>query len=161
MKKPKLPGARTTIKYGGKRLRVGSMTMPRAQAGKLEEAEEPMGMINGKRPTSSYEWHIARALWHYGWEFEYLLTFRGGHQMRGGLELDFLVKTIPAATAVPVDGGYWHRNAKHERYHDTEIIKALRDEGYKVRNEVIHALDKDCVTFDTAKQFIHRHFGRA
>lgn len=163
MKKPKLPGAGTTIKYKkGKSFKTPTMRMKREQAGVLEDAEVPPGMINGKMAGSSYEWNIARALWSYGWNtFGYQVSVKGGHEFRGGQVLDFLVPTRPAQTALAVDGGYWHSNAQKERYKDTTLLQALRQEGYQVKNEVLHAKDEHAVTYEAARAFIFKHFGRA
>lgn len=162
MKKLKLPGAGTTIKYkkakgeGAKRSR-----MPRVEAQMLEQPEEPMGLINGQQPGSSYEWNIARALWSYGWTFEYQVALRGGREFRGGQVLDFLVPTKPASTALSVDGGYWHSNSQKEQMYDTTLLQALRDDGRLVKNEVLHAKDAHAAEYEAARAFIFRHFGRA
>lgn len=159
-KKPKLPGAGTTIKYSRKKSPAGLKEMPRVQSQVLEEADVPTGLINGRMPGSSYEWNIARALWSYNWDFEYQVSLKGGHEFRGGKVLDFLVPTRPASTALSVDGGYWHRNSQKEKLYDAQLLQALRQDGRQVKNEVLHATDKDAAKYQDARAFVYKHFGR-
>lgn len=162
VKKPKLPGAGTTIRYKKPPTRSKqTMQMKRINANPLEQPDVPMGMINGKMPGSSYEWNIARALWSYGWQFRYQVSVRGGHEFRGGQVLDFLVPTKPAQTPLSVDGGHWHSNAQKEKLYDARLLSALRQKGIQVTNEVLHATDKDCAEYQDARAFIYKNFGRA
>jgi len=158
----KMPTSKTKIRYSGGSRGARGMDMDRIPIATEIEQEEPMGLINGREPGSEYEWNMARALWFYGWdEFLYQVGVRGGYEIRGGQVLDFLVPTRPMWTAMPVDGGYWHRNAANEQLKDAELLRALRNMGYQVNNEVLHAKDKDCVTIAASKQFVFKNFGRA
>ena len=159
----KLPTSKTKIKYGGgSKKRKGTKRGSIPQVDVLQEEDAPMGLINGRAPKSTYEWNMARALWFYGWEdFLYQLALKGGYDIRGGLVLDFLVPTVPLWTPLPVDGGYWHESPTEERLRDDELLEALRNKGYKVRSDFEHAVDKNAATFDAAKEFIGKQFGRA
>jgi len=149
------------IVYKGGSGRRASMKVRPVQALVIEPPAEPMGTINGRVPASSYEWNMARALWFYKWEFFYLLQLRGGHDIRGGLECDFLVKTRPFWTPLQVDGGHWHTDSEKERLHDTDLINALRERGYQVNFPPKHAVDKDAAVFEDAKRYVATEFGRA
>jgi len=161
--KLKMPTGKTAIKMKKRRGATGGMSMgTRVKAIKLEPPVEPMGLIHGKQPGSSYEWHIAQALEKYGWEYQYQVPVLTGKRLAGGQVLDFLVKTIPMWTALAVDGEYWHRNdARHKMTKDIAMISALRKDGYSVRGDVLHAGDADAETTADARQFVLKEFGRA
>ncbi len=82
--------------------------------------EEEMGLINGVKPASIYEWRTAKALWKLGHTFEYQYPIGGG-RTRGGQVLDFLVDTKPLMTPVYVNGSYWHTGRKG----DDDLLKIM------------------------------------
>jgi hypothetical protein len=128
------------------------------QAQKLKPPPETMGLINGRVPGSSWEWNTARALWSLNWDFMYQVSLRGGRQLLGGLVLDFLVKTNPAWTAMPVNGPHWHTEKKDE-YLMRSLIDALREEGYLVRGDPV-ILWEEAASYETARAFIFQKIGR-
>ena len=73
-----------------------------------------------KQAKSEDEYIFSLALTAEGIEFLYEFALYGGHQMLGGVSLDFLV-WIPFSTAVEITGAYWHRNSTRERWR-TSII---------------------------------------
>jgi len=155
----KMPSANHKIKMsGGSRSRVKQMK--RAPQVKVEEKEEP-GLINGREPKSLWEWYMALALWEFGWEgFLYQLAVKGGYAIRGGQVLDFLVPTKPAWTPLAVDGGHWHSDVDEEKFKDAQLLKALRNMGYFVTQEVKHATDKNAASKERARRFVAKTFGR-
>jgi len=94
-------------------------------------AEEMVGSIQGQMAKSLPEWYVALALWKLGWAgyFKYQAKYFGGHSLRGGQVLDFLVYTMPLYTVIFVDGDYWHGNALNQ-----EVDKVARD---NLRNKLM------------------------
>ena len=123
--------------------------------------DDPLpGLILGKRAGSSYEWYISLALDKYNWKYMYQVVVNHGSRMAGGQILDFLVSTRPMKTALPVDGGYWHRNTDEQQMKDEELLQALRRKGYQVSSDIKRAFDKDAATLLDAERFILKTFGR-
>lgn len=159
-KKLKMPGAKTkVIRWAGTKKKA-AVKVRRVQV-KEEKPVEEAGLINGRQAGSLNEWRIAKALWKYGWSFRFQVPVMSGTRLAGGQVLDFLVDTQPAQTALEVDGGYWHSNSKKEEIDDIRLIQALRNEGYSVRGEVLHAFDGDSETQEDADRFIYSAFGRS
>lgn len=64
-------------------------------------------MVRRKR-ASLNEYNIGNALDHFELPFTFQVYFMGGHRVRGGQVLDFLV-FAPLIVPVQVYGDYWHR----------------------------------------------------
>ena len=58
--------------------------------------------------ASEYEWNFAWALEKVGLEFVFQVDYLGGRRLKGGMVVDFLVKTAPLATPCWINGDYWH-----------------------------------------------------
>lgn len=74
--------------------------------------EPPIGTVQGKTPNSTEEWRVALALNRLKMKFIYQYAINGGHRLRGGQVVDFMVLTAPVPTPVYVNGEYWHRTVK-------------------------------------------------
>ena len=77
--------------------------MPRSLVSKPEEKS-----IQGSKATD-IEWYVALALTKLDIPFKFQFPLGGGQQKRGGMVLDFLVKTVPLSTPLDIRGNYWHQ----------------------------------------------------
>jgi hypothetical protein len=64
--------------------------------------------------ASSYEYNFAVACDYWGLDYFFQYAFFGGHNVLGGLVLDFLVYTQPLSTPVWINGSYWHAHQRRE-----------------------------------------------
>ena len=113
------------IKYkssGGRRPGFESVALVEAE--RMPQAEEALGLIKGRKPGSSYEWHVAQALDFLGWDYQYQVPLMGGQTRRGGIVLDFLVDT-PRQTPISVKGEWWHRDKERDKQDEIEIEDIL------------------------------------
>lgn len=96
-----------------KRLKVAQPKQPKAGRIKLDSiSEPPMGLIQGKTPGSLGEWRVSLALDSLGYEYYFQYSIMGGHDVRGGQVIDFLVLTDPMPTPLFYNGDYWHTGQK-------------------------------------------------
>lgn len=72
-----------------------------------KEAEKP-GRIQGKMAGSINEWYVAKALWALRLEFQFQYPLLGGTHRRGGIVIDFLVKSEPNWLPLEVQSLRWH-----------------------------------------------------
>jgi hypothetical protein len=77
-----------------------------------ENADPPMGLIQGIKPGSIQEWRVAVALSRLKLRFIYQYPVFGGRRIRGGQVIDFWIFTAPLPTPCYVQGTYWHRRSK-------------------------------------------------
>lgn len=134
---------------------------PEVHVLKAEQVKEPkptMGLIKGMQPGSEYEWNTALALWSLNWDFLYQVDLAGGRDLAGGLVLDFLVKTEPAWTAMPVNGPHWH-SPKIDEYMLRQLVPDLIREGYTVRPEPV-IIGKEAADPESCKAKILMEIGR-
>jgi len=94
----------------------------------IDTGEEPMGLIEGKKPQSKEEWWIALALWKLGHDFSYQVPVFGGYWVRGGQILDFIVhSTVPKDTIIQFNGDYWHVGSSEEIFSQQRLEAEYRD----------------------------------
>lgn len=60
------------------------------------------------KKATRYEYNTAEALKELHLGFYFQVSFFGGRQLKGGIVVDFIVKTIPLPTPLWVHGSYWH-----------------------------------------------------
>ena len=91
------------------------------------EEEGLIGEIQGQTPGSTEEWRVAKALWRFEIPFIYQFEIFDS-SVRGGIVLDFLVRTRPLSTPLEVYGRYWHRGERssEERLRDAIIADYFR-----------------------------------
>src|SRR4030042_495821 len=77
--------------------------------------EEAIGLIQGMVPDSVEEWRVSNSLTKFGWDYIYQASVMGGRNLRGGMVIDFLVETVPAQTALYVNGEYWHGSKTEQK----------------------------------------------
>jgi hypothetical protein len=140
-----------------KRRRVKVEPPLRAKPAKRKPPKNPREQIRGIPVGSSYEANVADALEALGWDYWYQYSVAGGRRLRGGMVVDFIVWTRPAATPIWVNGRYWHA-----RRSETDKLQQARLKGL-VRFPVTDALemfDEDCETYDDAYQFLLSKIGK-
>lgn len=130
------PTAKTRITYGKAPSRRPGTAINRPPVPVLRPPKDTPGMVNGQLAGSMLEWNVARALWALNWSFYYQLDVLGGHTVRGGFTVDFLISTPPARTPLMCNGRYFHTEQTSE-YQATKISQALRAEGYHIRDTLI------------------------
>ena len=92
---------------------------------RYRKKQERVTFIQGKRPDSVQEWRFAMALYRAKLSFIYHYNVFGGTRIRGGMEIDFWVFTVPKVTPVFVQGTYWHRPSKRaEDKYKIQVLKA-------------------------------------
>jgi hypothetical protein len=147
----KIGTAKTVITYGKTGTRRPGTKIDRPPAIIIRPPKDTPGIVNGRLAGSMLEWNVARALWILQWDFYYQLDVLGGHSVRGGFTVDFLVSTVPARTPLMCNGRYFHTEQVSE-YQATQITRALRAEGYHIRDTLVlweeHGLTvQDAVTW--------------
>ena len=131
--------------------------IPRAKPAKQKPPPNPRTQIRGRAVGSSYEANVADALDALGWDYWYQYPVAGGRERRGGIVLDFLIWTRPAATPVWVNGRYWHaRRAEQDRLQQAKIKSLLRFSS----TDPLIMWDEDCETYDAAYNFLVTRIGR-
>lgn len=121
------------------------------------KAVNPRAEILGKPVGSSYEANVADALDMLNWRYAYQYSVHGGRSRRGGIVLDFLVYTRPAATPIYVNGRYWHsKRAEDDRLQQANLSGYMRS---PVRDSLI-MWDEDCITVDLAYNWLYQRIGR-
>ena len=123
------------------------------------EEGSTVGTINGQKAASSYEWNVAVALYSYGWDFSYQVSYFGGRRIAGGQVLDFLVHTPPLLTPIYVYGEYYHANRTQER--DRWLITKLKAALHGRIREPLIWTGEQCATIKDAKNSVLQHLGRA
>ena len=71
------------------------------------DPEKP-GLVQGRIASSINEWYVAKALWALQLEFRYQFPILGGTQRRGGIVIDFLVRSEPKWLPLEVQSERWH-----------------------------------------------------
>ena len=84
-------------------------------------ADEVVGLIQGQEPGSVQEWRVAQALLRFKIRFEYQFEIFDS-SVRGGIVLDFLVKTRPLSTPLEVYGKYWHKGERSSKERLRDVI---------------------------------------
>lgn len=120
------------------------MSHPHLKKGKtlrMSGDEASMGLIYGKKPGSIEEWRVATALWNLGYDFDFQVSFFGGHQV-GGFVVDFIVRT---AIPVPIEviGEYWHQNTPEEEFRRM----ALEDE---IGATIVYIIETELESYEEA-----------
>lgn len=117
----------------------------------------PRTEIRGRAVGSTYEANVADALDALGWDYWYQYAVGGGRDRRGGMVLDFLIWTRPAATPVWVNGRYWHN-----RRLETDLLQQSRVKmllGFPCADPLV-LWDEDCATREDALAFLLSKIGR-
>lgn len=110
--------------------------------------EEAIGVVQGIVPDSKNEWYVALALEKLKIEYWYQYPIFGGHTVRGGQVVDFVV-FCPMAVPVFVQGAYWHgtrsegedilkQQAAYSRFHHVPIL--LTEEETKNKENAYQAV---------------------
>jgi len=72
-----------------------------------KEVEKP-GLVQGRVPGSINEWYVAKALWSMRREFQFQYPLLGGTHRRGGIVIDFYVRSEPRWLPLEVQSIRWH-----------------------------------------------------
>ena len=78
----------------------------------LVEKKATLGLIQGRKPASINEWNLAQAMTQLKVPFQYQVRLGSGQGEPGGIILDFVAWTSTGPVAIPLRGGYWHRNSE-------------------------------------------------
>lgn len=109
------------FKYKSHPKRAKPLGMP---AWRVEKQEEVIVPVQGQMPDSVEELRLARALDKYKIEYKFQVDILGGHRVRGGFVLDFLVFT-PRPVPISVEGSYWHKGSRIQQ--DQLLFQILRN----------------------------------
>lgn len=82
----------------------------------------PVYQIQGHKATLP-EFNVAIALYRLGFDFIYQAQFNGGRGSPGGIEVDFLVDTVPYPTPVWVHGEFWHMSGDQRNRDRLQMIR--------------------------------------
>lgn len=122
---------------------------------------EEIGLIQGIQPDSVEEWRTAVALYTYKWDFQFQVPVGGGHRRKGGTVIDFLVETLPAPTALFVDGAYWHSGEQKSRDVLARInLKKIFGAERGLEPQVVELYASDLYDQEAANSAILRTIGR-
>lgn len=132
-------------------------TAPAASSATRKPAPNPRTEIRGRAVGSTYEANVADALDFLGWDYWYQYAVGGGRDRRGGMVLDFLIWTRPAATPVWVNGRYWHNRRLETDLLQQSRVKTLL--GFPCADPLV-LWDEDCQTVDDALNFLLSKLGR-
>lgn len=122
---------------------------------------EEIGLIQGIKPDSVEEWRTATALYTFRWDFEFQVPVGGGHRRKGGSVVDFLVKTLPAPTALFVDGAYWHSGEQKAQDVLSRInLKKIFGAVYGLEPRVVELFASDLYDQEATNSAILRTIGR-
>lgn len=138
--------------------RRATESLPRAgRATSKRPVINPRQEIRGIPVGSTYEANVADALEALGWQYWYQYEVAGGRERRGGIIVDFIVWTRPAATPIWVNGRYWHaRREEQDRLQQARLKQLAR---FPTRDPLT-MWDENCMTFDDAYAFLLSKIGR-
>ena len=102
-----------------------------------------------QQADSENEYNFAQALHAEGKTFWFQYQVRGGHGMKGGYILDFMVYD-PFRKGVDIEGPYWHRKTNEERFRDA-IIEAF------LGGPIIKIPDEETKTVDAARRAVRKY----
>lgn len=137
-------------------LSPGGITIPRAIA--MPRQTRGVGRrykLKGNKTASSYEYNFGMALEKYGIDYLFQVSYWGGHNIVGGLVLDFLVFTTPLWTPVFINGEYAHRTGKRDR---DFLQQALLSSQFPNLAEVLELWGEDTATYELALVAVRKHF---
>ncbi len=83
--------------------------------------DEAVGQIQGQDPDSVEEWRVAQSLSRFRIPFDFKFEIFDS-SVRGGIVLDFLVKTRPLSTPLEVYGQYWHKGERSSKERIRDVI---------------------------------------
>jgi len=114
---------------------------------------EPLIVVDSfgrsQQADSEPEYLFAQALLAEGKRFWFQYSVRGGHGLKGGIILDFLVYD-PFRIGIEIIGGYWHRETSEERFRDAIVEQFLG-------RELIKRPDTEIDTYDKARRAVKRY----
>jgi hypothetical protein len=123
---------------------------------KVKEAEENLPTeLQGKQVQSKEEARAGVALEIIELNYTYQYSIFGGHNLRGGQVVDFMLWTNPLPTPLYIQGGYWHRNRADEKF---KIAKAKTLFGGRV-NDPIELWDHELQSIDDAVKILREKVG--
>jgi hypothetical protein len=118
----------------------------------LPSVENLPTTVQGIAVGSKEEARVAVALNSLQVKYRFHVQLQGGHRLRRGLELDFLVSTKPLPTPILVQGSYWHTGI-HADHFDTERINADYAGRYA---QVVEMWDYDLTSVTAALSLIRK-----
>ena len=95
------------------------------------------------------EYNFALALHAEGKRFWFQYEVQGGHSLKGGAVVDFLVYN-PFREAVDIEAAYWHRDTADERFRDA-IVEAF------LGRPIIKVTDTETETVEAARRAVKRY----
>lgn len=106
--------------------------------------------------ASKNEYNLALAFDAVNIPYRFQEAFQGGHRLRGGFVVDFIVDTPPLPIPVWVHGEYWHGNerALKDQYQYALIFYLMRGELRKP--EIVWG--RECETYELALATVRRRF---
>jgi hypothetical protein len=129
----------------------------RMESTRKKPVPNPRKEIRGMAVGSTYEANVADALDALGWKYWYQYQVAGGRERRGGMVVDFIVWTRPAATPLWVNGRYWHaRRGEQDRLQQARLKQLIK---FPTRDPLT-LWDEDCMTFEDAYSFLLAALGR-
>jgi hypothetical protein len=108
--------------------------------------------IQGIKVGSLNEYNVAMALERMRLDFQYQHPIMGGHWIRGGQVLDFLVDRDPLPVPVNVQGEYWHANPAAEAFREI----AISAYGKGQWDELVKITEAESATFESAYDAVRR-----
>jgi hypothetical protein len=140
-----------------KQRRTKVETPQRARPAKRKPPKNPREEIRGIPVGSSYEANVADALDALGWDYWYQYEAGGGRRLRGGMVVDFIIWTRPAATPLWVNGRYWHAQRR-----ETDKLQQARLKGLVgfPTTDALEMFDEDAETYEDAYQFLLSKIGK-
>lgn len=119
------------------------------------QADEPVGLIQGKTPDSQQEWWVS--LWLNRSELQYkyqYVVFPGPEDF---YRIDFFIYTVPLATMLELNGGFWHYSelGRDDRLRQLKIEAAMIDVA-KIPIRFLWA--DDMINRDTVEAAMERIF---
>jgi hypothetical protein len=108
--------------------------------------------IQGIKVGSLNEYNVASALEKMRMQFQYQYPILGGHWVRGGQVLDFLVDRQPLPVPVLVQGEYWHSNPATEAFREIEISNYGK--GYW--DDLVKITEEESATFESAFEAVRK-----
>ena len=106
--------------------------------------------------ASLNEWNLSMAFDTVKLKYKFQEAFFGGHRLRGGVVVDFILYTRPLPTPIWVHGEYWHRSARQliDEYQYALIFYMMR--GQLAKPEIVWG--RECETEELALATVRRRF---
>lgn len=134
---------------------MAGITKTRIKWSRSKSIPSPKLILQGHE-ASKNEYNLALAFDAVHLKYEFQEAFFGGHRLRGGLVVDFILQTVPLPTPIWVHGEYWHKNEQElkDRYQYALIFYLMR--GQLAQPQIVWG--RECETYDLALATVRRRF---